>query len=266
MLKTRLITAFALLAVILPALFFAPAVVFQAIVLIALTLAAWEWGRMLAPAQATVIAVVFAILGGFVWYGFTAGAFQVQWMLWAISGFWLLYGPSWLHQSRSVKAGGVGVAGIILVGGLLAILLLHTKGVWYLISCLLIVWIADTGAYFSGKAFGKRKLAPSISPGKTREGAVGAVIAVLIYFVVVHLAYTNSNSFPAVLMRREGLVTGLVCAMLLTVASVVGDLIESKLKRECGVKDSGNTLPGHGGILDRVDALLPVLPLCALLS
>jgi phosphatidate cytidylyltransferase len=134
-----------------------------------------------------------------------------------------------------------------------------------------VVWVADIGAYFSGKAFGRHKLAPSISPGKSWEGAIGGWLLVLIVaFATASLAAGSAPSladtFPAVLMQRWGW-PGLVVVMtLLVAASVVGDLFESMLKRRAQYKDSGNLLPGHGGVLDRIDALIPVLPLAALLE
>jgi phosphatidate cytidylyltransferase len=129
-----------------------------------------------------------------------------------------------------------------------------------------IVWIADIGAYFAGKAFGKRKLAPSISPGKSWEGAIGGAIAVLVltsasvYFTALH------DTFATHVQRSLGW-GGLIAVMLLVVvASVVGDLFESMLKRRAGMKDSSKLLPGHGGVLDRIDALIPVLPLATLIA
>jgi phosphatidate cytidylyltransferase len=266
MLLTRLATAFVLLAIILPALFMAPAWVFQSIALLAMVLAAWEWGRMALPTRFWLFPLAVALLGGSAWAASFGRPDRLTILIAAICLFWLVYAPLWLRKNRSVKAGGLFIATVVLLGAWLAILVLHFMGVWFLISCFLIVWIADTGAYFAGRAFGKTKLAPSISPGKTQAGAVGAVISVLIYFMVVQQWFPNSTTFPGHLIHRFGLVFALLVACVLTGFSVMGDLIESKLKRECGVKDSGNTLPGHGGVLDRIDALLPVLPICALLS
>lgn len=266
MLRTRLITAAVLLAVILPALFMAPPWAFQVLALVALTLAGWEWGRMISPSQAWTSALGVAVGGCALGYLSHSGLAWAQPLIAVVCLFWLFYGPVWLLPARSVKAGGVLLSIFVLLGTWVAIMVLHRKGVWFLISCFLIVWIADTGAYFSGKAFGKHKLAPTISPGKTQEGAVGAVLAVCVYFMVMGWFYSGSFTFPMGLIAQWGWVGALLAAVALTAFSITGDLIESKLKRECKVKDSGNTLPGHGGMLDRVDALLPVLPLCALLS
>jgi phosphatidate cytidylyltransferase len=127
------------------------------------------------------------------------------------------------------------------------------------------VWVADIGAYAAGRVFGKRKLAPSISPGKSWEGAIGGWIAVLLLTALCVYLVPAAN-FPAVIMKKWGW-PGFVAVMtVLAAASVVGDLFESMLKRRAGVKDSSNLLPGHGGVLDRIDALIPVLPLAALLD
>jgi phosphatidate cytidylyltransferase len=270
MLVTRLMTAFVLLAVLLPALFWDKPWGFLALMSLALVAAAWEWGKMLRP-QGLLLLPAFV---GLVCLA-APDLFQIVQskqfdpltpLCYVISAFWIVYGTILLRRERSVKAGGAIIAGLVLVGAAAALVVLFAKGNWYLISCLLIVWVADTGAYFFGRAFGKHKLAPQISPGKTREGAIGACFAVAVYFVIMYFWFRSTATFPVLLIERYGLTIALVLALVLTGFSIVGDLIESKLKRECGVKDSGNTLPGHGGMLDRIDALLPVLPMCAVLS
>ena len=125
--------------------------------------------------------------------------------------------------------------------------------------------MADTAAYFAGRAFGKAKLAPSISPAKSWAGVYGAIVAVIAYFLLL-ANFVQAPSLPHLLTPSLGLFGLILVALALTAWSVIGDLFESKLKRECHVKDSGNTLPGHGGVLDRIDALLPVMPLCFVLS
>jgi phosphatidate cytidylyltransferase len=155
-----------------------------------------------------------------------------------------------------------------LVGCFAAIVALYAHSPLYLLSVLAIVWAADIGAYFSGKAFGKRKLAPSISPGKSWEGAIGGGIAVLVIATLVGRLRRRrlANTFPVrVQPASAGPATGLVL-ILMVAASIVGDLFESQLKRRAGMKDSSNLLPGHGGVLDRIDALVPVLPLAALIG
>jgi phosphatidate cytidylyltransferase len=133
-----------------------------------------------------------------------------------------------------------------------------------------LVWIADIGAYFSGKAFGKRKLAPTISPGKSWEGAIGGGVAVLVIASISILVATDTSwlqdSFAVRLQARFGWGVTLLALLVIVAASIIGDLFESQLKRRAAIKDSSNLLPGHGGVLDRVDALIPVLPLAALLT
>jgi phosphatidate cytidylyltransferase len=133
-----------------------------------------------------------------------------------------------------------------------------------------LVWIADIGAYFSGKAFGRRKLAPTISPGKSWEGAIGGGLAVLLIASVSIVAAPSApwlqDSFAVALHTRFGWTGALPVLLLLVAASIVGDLFESQLKRRAGLKDSSSLLPGHGGVLDRIDALIPVLPLAALIG
>ena len=131
-----------------------------------------------------------------------------------------------------------------------------------------LVWIADIGAYAAGKAFGKRKLAPSISPGKSWEGAIGGGLAVLLIasLSVLFGGAALADTFAVRVQARFGWAALFAVLVVITAASVVGDLFESQLKRRAGVKDSSKLLPGHGGVLDRIDALIPVLPLAALID
>jgi phosphatidate cytidylyltransferase len=153
---------------------------------------------------------------------------------------------------------------IVLIGAWVAIVQLQARSPWLLLAAMAIVWIADTAAYFAGRAFGRRKLAPSISPGKTWEGVYGALAAVAVYALALvpfahEAGYTREVSLAAV-------AAWVTIAVALAMLSVAGDLFESLLKRHAGVKDSGALLPGHGGILDRVDALLAAMPPAALLA
>ena len=147
----------------------------------------------------------------------------------------------------------------------LALLYLHRQGIVLMVSALAIVWIADIAAYFTGRAFGKRKLAPRISPGKTWAGVWGALAGVITVAALAQLLVPDAPLFSNGLFRQSWVLGGFVLCVLVAF-SIVGDLFESLLKRQAGAKDSGALLPGHGGILDRIDALLPVLPLAVLLS
>lgn len=172
--------------------------------------------------------------------------------------FWCLIIPFWL---RTRWALGSGVAGlltglVVLFPTWLALVQLRIPGPGVLLALFAVVWMADIAAYFSGKAFGKNKLAPNISPGKTWEGAIGAVIGVIIYGVVMRIP-TGFSPIP--------LPIWVVALIVVTAVSIIGDLYESMLKRQAGIKDSSNVLPGHGGVLDRIDSLTSTMPIIALL-
>jgi phosphatidate cytidylyltransferase len=151
---------------------------------------------------------------------------------------------------------------IVLIGAWVALVELQSRSPWLVLAAMAIVWIADTAAYFCGRAFGRRKLAPQISPGKTWEGVFGGLAAVAVYALCLVSFAREAGFVPAIGALAVAVWLGL--ALLLTSISVIGDLFESLLKRHAGVKDSGNLLPGHGGVLDRIDALLAAMPLAAL--
>ena len=136
-------------------------------------------------------------------------------------------------------------------------------GVFYILTLLIVIWVADIAAYFVGRAIGRHKLAPTISPGKTREGAMAGIAGVVIWLLV---SAQWPESFGADLMRRWGLLGSILLAILLAIFSISGDLFESLLKRRAGVKDSSQLLPGHGGVFDRIDAVVAVVPLAYLLT
>jgi phosphatidate cytidylyltransferase len=146
-----------------------------------------------------------------------------------------------------------------------ALLYLHQLGIVMLFSTLAIVWVADIAAYFAGRRFGNRKLAPRISPGKTWAGVGGAVLGVLMAGAAVHLVSPRAPVLSNALFD-ESLLLALALLVVLVAMSIVGDLFESLLKRQAGRKDSSRLLPGHGGVLDRIDALLPVLPMAVLIQ
>ena len=274
MLKTRIITAVLLLAVLLPVLFFNYFPAFAAIAAAFFGAAVWESFRLFKNRFALPIALVCCTLFA---YAFLLGGVRGEPMFWfALSvAIWLL---------RFVPALGTGlppldgvgntllsmVYALAIVACFIAIVALFQHSPLYLLSVMALVWIADIGAYFSGKAFGKRKLAPSISPGKSWEGAIGGGIAVLLLGALSVLlapgAPLLADTFAVRLQAAFGWAATLAALVLIVAASVVGDLFESMLKRRAGIKDSSNLLPGHGGVLDRIDALIPVLPLAALIG
>ncbi|MFM8467542.1 MAG: phosphatidate cytidylyltransferase [Oxalobacteraceae bacterium] len=155
---------------------------------------------------------------------------------------------------------------IALLGCFISMAELLQRSTMLLVSAMAVVWVADIGAYVAGRAFGRRKLAPSISPGKSWEGVLGGWLAVLLLGAASTFSPWLEHSFATVLQQRFGWGLWLLLMSLLVAASVIGDLFESLMKRRAGVKDSSHLLPGHGGVLDRIDALLPVMPLTLLLA
>lgn len=279
MLLQRVITALVLLAILLPALFASNPVAFNIIVLVMLTAGAWEWGRLngLKAPGAVATGGVMLVLCLLTW--------QMGWVQQSHSVLWLMAGGAWVLGSAClVKAGVPAWRRIPLwlrwVGGLLALwtaglamVQARQIGINFLLSVLALVWIADIFAYFAGRAFGlrftKQKLAPAISPGKSWEGAWGGALGVvLMAFIWVWADATQAAQTTSFYSRiyEQGSWLLLVAALFMAAMSVVGDLVESLIKRSAGFKDSSQLLPGHGGVLDRIDALLPTLPLAMMLT
>ncbi len=274
MLKTRVITAVLLLAVLLPILFFKHVGAFNVVVSLFMAAAAWE-GMRLFRATPRVFAIGMAALftAGFAYVNFAAADRQL--MVWCgiCTFLWAMrFTPALaIGQPPRDSLGNLSMAvlyGVAIFGCFSAIVALFARSPLYLLSVMVLVWIADIGAYFSGKAFGKRKLAPTISPGKSWEGVYGGAVAVLAIASVsiVFGGAALADTFAVRLQAVFGWVGALCVLLLVVAASVIGDLFESQLKRSAGMKDSSNLLPGHGGVLDRVDALIPVLPLAALIN
>ena len=275
MLKTRIITALVLLAVLLPVLFFQYFPAFAVVVTLFLGAAIWEGARLfgLKEGAARVAGIVAALLFVLLMYKAQPGAVTALYAVAAL--LWLIrYAPSLaLGLPTLGSAANWSMAltfSFAVFVCFFAIVGLYLRSPVYLLSVLVLVWIADIGAYFSGKAFGKRKLAPTISPGKSWEGAIGGGIAVLVIATISILVATDTSwlqdTFAVRLQARFGWGVTSLALLVIVAASVIGDLFESQLKRRAGFKDSSNLLPGHGGVLDRIDALIPVLPLAALIG
>jgi phosphatidate cytidylyltransferase len=281
MLKTRIITAVVLLAVLLPVLYINNPVAFAVEVALFFGAAMWESFRLFNPdsTQALVISLFWTAMFCYVFLsadlrgvapagpGSALFWFAISALIWALR----------LAPSLKIGLPPLGSTAntmlsltyaIALVACFAAIVALYHHSPLYLLSVMVLVWIADIGAYFSGKAFGKRKLAPSISPGKSWEGAIGGAIAVLVLSALAVLfgGPALADTFPVRLQAGFGPLALAAVLVVICAASVVGDLFESQLKRRAGVKDSSRLLPGHGGVLDRIDALIPVLPLAALID
>jgi len=272
MLKTRILTALVLAPLVLCALFLLPPRGFGVAMLAVTVLAAREWSRLaLFPAWSAWAFAGFILLAGAALLYLPAWGFGRGWpeaIVFAVCGasalFWLFVAPFWVALRWPTSRAWVMVAcgWIVLGGAWMALVELQARSPWLVLAAMATVWIADTAAYFSGRAFGRRKLAPQISPGKTWEGVYGALAAVAVYALCL-VPFAREAGFGAA-VGVPAVAAWVGFALLLAGISVIGDLFESLLKRHAGVKDSGNLLPGHGGVLDRVDALLAAMPLAAL--
>ena len=278
MLKQRVITALVLLAVLLPALLHPNTAGFNAIVVLMVAAGAWEWGRLNGVGAVATWAGVLLLagLGALGWaQGWLLGQYPLLWLVagsaWVLgAGFLVRSGvPVWARLPLALRW-PLGLLALAVAG--LAMVQARVLGVNFLLSVLLLVWVADVFAYFTGRAFGQRlvkvKLAPSISPGKSWEGALGGAVGVLVMALV--WVQCDAGNQPASLslyshLAQAGAGFLVLSALFLTAMSVLGDLVESLIKRSAGVKDSSQLLPGHGGVLDRIDALLPTLPLAMML-
>ena len=258
MLKLRVITALVLLPIVLAALFLLDRTAFAWVAGVFFLIAGWEWsalmGRLATPTRLLWVASLglLCLLAEWLRPQWLYTLLPLWWLLalvmvvtypataarWArlpvmmLLG-WLLLVPSWAAVVHIQSAGVLGL-----------------PGAWALLFILVWVWAADTGAYFAGRALGRHKLAPSVSPGKTLEGLVGGVLLALAVAALVPIWAPVSAALPLLL----------VAAALTVLASVLGDLFESMVKRQSGVKDSGTILPGHGGMLDRIDSVTAALP------
>lgn len=274
MLRQRVITALVLLAVLLPALFAASPWPFAALALVAVAAAGWEWGRLngLAGAGALGLGALLALACVASWaVGISMATPAPLWWLavvvWVVGGSAVLRGgvTGWPRLPTALRW----VVGLVVLWATwMALSNARQTGVAFLLSILCIVWAADIAAYFGGRAFGRRKLAPSISPGKSWAGVWSGLAGALLLALAWWFADGGLQGGPAEggswfvqVAQRLGLVGMLLATAGLAAMSVVGDLCESLVKRSAGAKDSSQLLPGHGGVLDRIDALLPVLPI-----
>jgi phosphatidate cytidylyltransferase len=269
MLKTRVLTALVLLAVLLPILFLDAFLPFALVTVVFFAAASWESFRLFGSRKPLFATVVWTAIYAVVI--FVSGLPGVQKLFWLCVLMWAVrFAPALVIGLPLLGKGGNRLLNatysIAILGCFIAIVALFQHSPMYLLSVMAVVWVADIGAYCAGKLFGRHKLAPGISPGKSWEGALGGWLLVLVGAAVAAAIPALADTFPAALRQRWGW-AGLVLVMTVLVgASVVGDLFESMLKRRAQVKDSSGLLPGHGGVLDRIDALIPVMPLAALLE
>lgn len=283
MLGQRILTAIVLLIVLGLALAAPGHWPLPLLLVLAAACALWEWLRMVWPGSAAGKAgpLLLAAAGGAAMLWLLGGllapddAFPGRYaahtlMSWAVllAGlFWLLGATTLVVRGQTASAPGslalaaVGIVAVLATWWTLTRFYLD-HGAWFLVSLMALVWVADIGAYFAGKTWGRRKLAPKVSPGKSVEGAVGGIVAALLW---VGLSGQWPGSFGQALVREYAWPLAALIVAGLAAISIVGDLFESLLKRRAGMKDSSRLLPGHGGVYDRIDALLPVSVLAWLL-
>jgi phosphatidate cytidylyltransferase len=275
MLRTRVLTAVVLLLVVVLAV--AAPDPWPMLVLLALMCACawWEWLRLVLPGGRGLvgsagIAALLLVMAALPLRRDPAGALgALPWLVPALAAaFWLLVAPAAVVRARlpaACRRLALAGLGVLVVGAtwlaLAWIFLNH--GAAALISLWALIWCADIAAYFTGRAFGRHKLAPRVSPGKSWEGAAGGVLAAVLWLAATALWWPGS--FGALLLARTGWTVLIAAGAVLAAWSIVGDLFESLLKRRAGVKDSSRLLPGHGGVYDRIDAVLPVAPAAMLL-
>ncbi len=260
MLKTRIITALCLAAGLLVALFLLPAQATAMVFAVIVAIAAWEWAGLLkmAPGRRKLYAALTLVLCALLWAaGMPLPLLIPMWALALI--FWLLLVPLWFSKHWPLKADALGLllGWLLLLPSWAAMVMLLKRSPLLLLAAMALVWVADIAAYFTGRACGRHKLAPLISPGKTWEGVAGAVIAVEAYGLLLGAATGH-------LISASEFVLAAIALLLATSVSILGDLFESLAKRQAGEKDSSGLLPGHGGVLDRIDSLTSTLPLICL--
>jgi phosphatidate cytidylyltransferase len=261
-LKARLISAAIMLPLVVYGVLFLPTEVFALLLGLVLLAGAWEWGRLV-PVAAIGMRLLYcaAVAGllGLLWL--TGLADAIVWVL-SLAMLWWLFALYWLAHPQICAQPGAACAGFKLLAGILvivpawsALVVLHASGSdgpLLTLGLMVMVWLADSGAYFAGRQWGRTKLAPVISPGKTREGVYGGLLASLLFATLAGALYSHSLRWT---------LACLLVSLLAMLFSVAGDLLESLMKRQSGIKDSGHIIPGHGGILDRVDSLVAAAPL-----
>jgi phosphatidate cytidylyltransferase len=275
MLRQRVITALVLLALLVPSLVAASPWPFALFALLLIGAAVWEWGRLNGAGTASLwlCAALVGGCGAAAAAGWARAAPASTWWIglsvWCVVAAWALRAgvTAWPRHPKAVRW-ALGV--LLLWLAWLAIVNARAVGINFLLSIFCLVWMADIAAYFGGRALGKRKLAPSISPGKSWEGVwsgmAGVVCLAAAWLFVDRTFAVDSQSLYTRLLAQLGLFGLVLGVAFLALLSVVGDLFESLVKRSAGAKDSSSLLPGHGGVLDRFDALLPVVPVSLALA
>ncbi len=264
MLKARILTAIVVLPLFLSALFFLQDIFWATFLLVLAIIGSREWSQLarLSVRKTILFMLLTALVGGELLFQLSesvkidAYSSDPMWIYILSAAFWLVGAPLYLKQLYVVKNPYIWmlIGWILLLPTCLALYQLRTISPLLLLGFMATIWISDTAAYFTGRSFGKHKLAPTISPNKTWEGVAGALIAVLVYGLVWDY-WLNEESLALTLIPL---------LLFMAILGIIGDLYESLIKRHANVKDSGNILPGHGGILDRIDALTSSLPFAIL--
>jgi phosphatidate cytidylyltransferase len=272
MLRTRVITAIVLLCLIGAAAAAGPTTLLELLTLF-VAVALYEWMKLAGCGQGVSIACAVgygALLIAATVFGFRASSTAIADASLVICVLWCGLGVAVAGAGRTrlkipyALSLLLGLA--ILSVGWLALEGLLQQGMQWLVSVLAVVWIADIAAYFTGRALGRHKLAPQVSPGKTWEGVYGALACVALIALAVHAQWPHAHLWTNRLLSGLTWPVALAAMWALVALSIVGDLFESLLKRQAQVKDSGRLLPGHGGVLDRIDATLPALPAAVLID
>jgi len=262
MLKQRIITALILLPIALCGFFLLEGFGFALFIGLVVTLGAWEWARLagfteqpIRVAYAVVVALMLFVM--YIVPGLAPWVLGASVLWWGVATWLVLtYPRSSPHWASAACKLAIGLLILLPAWQGLVQIKQQPLGNWLIMAVMVLVWGADIGAYFSGRAFGKRKLAPRVSPGKSWEGVYGGLAASLVITAIVGIV--RDWSFAQMLIA-------LICAAVIVFISVVGDLTESMFKRQSGIKDSSNLLPGHGGVLDRIDSLTAAIPVFAVL-
>lgn len=256
MLKQRLLTAFILIPWVIWGIFSLSSTAFGNVLALLVLLGAWEWSRLMGiSSDSGRIAYALSVLLALKLFAEVnvPGLYVLVILAWGLALYWVLTYPVSVGQWTSTRwrQGLLGLLVLVPTWGALSLLKTIADGPWWILLLMIIVWAADTGAYFAGRKYGKHKLAPVVSPGKTLEGAAGAL---LVTGALACLLWAGNVVSGVSLPQWMGFI------LVITLASMLGDLFESMVKRYRGVKDSGALLPGHGGVLDRIDSLTAASP------
>ncbi len=261
-LRARVITALLLAPLAIGAVLFLPSTWFALCFGLVLCYAIWEWTRVIGfrgrPLRAVAVIVNGLIMATLLVLDPAGWLLPIAWVgvvWWCIAIFWLRafeFGSAPTRRNREIK---MLVGSMMVVPAWVAAWLIHREpaaGPWWTLFVLMLIWVADVSAYFAGRRFGEHKLAPRISPGKTREGVYGALLGTVLFAAVAGWLIEPIPVGHALLI---------ILATVTVLFSIVGDLFESLIKRQSNLKDSGSLLPGHGGMLDRIDSVLSALPI-----